>query len=92
MENKMFSLTYCYDGANAPFACTLAVSNDKEKLKKYMMTCVEEDCRKPDSEEDEWNDDCNYSIWREFDDEVYLHHNANTNLYATYKINTVEVL
>ena len=94
MENKMYSLTYCYDGENGsiPFGITLAVSYDIEKLKKYMKERVAEDCRKPESEDEELNDDCNYSILMEFDCEVYLQHNVNSNLYVTYKINPIEVL
>lgn len=94
MEKKMYSLTYCYEGVDGstPFGITLAVSNDFEKLKKYMKECVEEDCREPASEDEKWNDDCNYSILSEFDGEVYLQHNASSNLYASYKINLVKVL
>lgn len=90
----MYSLTYCYEGVenSSPFAVTLAVSDDIEKLKNYMNECVAEDCREPMNEEEEWNDDCNYSILKEFDGEVYLQHNANNNLYTNYKINLVEVL
>ena len=38
MEKKMYSLTYCYEGVedSKPFAATLAVSNDIEKLKNRM--------------------------------------------------------
>ena len=33
-ENKMYALTYCYEGVddNSPYAVTLAVSSDKQKL------------------------------------------------------------
>ena len=94
MEKKMYSLTYCYEGVDdsKPFAVTLAVSDDIEKLTKYMKECVAEDCREPENEDEKWNDDCNYSVWKEFEGEVYLQHNANNNLYANYKINSVEVL
>lgn len=94
MEKKMYSLTYCYEGVDdsKPFAATLAVSNDIEKLKKRMKECVAEDCRVPESEDEKWNDDCNYSVWQQFDCEVYLQHNANNNLYATYMISPVDVL
>lgn len=94
MEKKMYSLTYCYEGVDdsTPFAATLAVSDDIEKLTKYMKECVEEDCREPESEDEEWDDDCNYSVWKELDGEIYLQHNANNNLYATYKISTLKVL
>lgn len=94
MEKKMYSLTYCYEGVDdsTPFAVTLAVSDDIEKLTKYMKECVAEDCREPENEDEEWNDDCNYSVWKEYEGEVYLLHNANNNLCASYKINPVEVL
>lgn len=94
MEKKMYSLTYCYEGVegSSPFGLTLAVSDDIEKLKKYMEECVAEDCREPENEDEKWNDECNYSILTKFDAEVYLQHNANNNLYVSYKINPVEVL
>ena len=94
MKKKMYSLTYCYEGVNgsSPFAMTLAVSEDKDKLVEYMEKCVAEDCRTPDTEDEEWDDDCNYSVWKRHDSEVYLQHNANNNLYTSYKINQVEIL
>ena len=97
MEKKMYSLTYCYEGVgdSTPFASTLAVSDDIEKLTKYMKECVAEDCREPESDDEEWDDDCNYSVWKEFEgdeSEVYLRHNADNNLYASYKIKQVKVL
>ena len=41
MEKKMFALTYCYEGYddNNPYATTIAVSTDIEKLKAE-MDCV----------------------------------------------------
>lgn len=95
MEKKMYSLTYCYEGIDNysnPFAITLAVSDDIEKLKKYMEERIAEDCRKPENEDEKWNDDCNYSILTKFELDVYLQHNAHSNLYTTYWIKPVEVL
>lgn len=94
MEKKMFALTYCYEGTdmNTPSATTLAVSEDKEKLRQYMVQCAEEDCRLPESDDEEWNDDINYHIWKLYDDELYLQHNKNVNLYTHYKIHEVSVL
>ena len=43
MKKTMFALTYCFEGVddNCPYACTIAVSMDKEKLREKMMKCVE---------------------------------------------------
>lgn len=94
MEKTMYALTYCFEGVDdsLPYACTIAVAEDIEELKKEMRKCVEEDCTKPTCEEDEWNTDCNYSVWKECDREVSLQHNKNINLYATYRINSVKIL
>lgn len=90
----MFALVYCYEGydMNTPSATTLAVSEDKEKLRQYMANCVEEDCKFPSEEDEEWNDDINYNVWKQYEDEVYLQHNKNNNLYTHYKIREVIVL
>lgn len=98
MEKKMFALTYCFEGVddNAPYACTIAVSDDKEKLREEMMKCVEEDCTEPtdddEDDDDEWNTDCNYMVYRDYGDEVILQHKKYINLDASYKIRSVEVL
>jgi hypothetical protein len=57
-----------------------------------MEKCVEEDCSMPEDEDDEWNTDCNYSVWKRYDREVYLQHKKSINLYATYKIHSVKTL
>jgi hypothetical protein len=90
----MYALTYCFEGVDdsLPYACTLIVSEDLEKVTQYMNNCVEEDCKYPTCEEDEWNTDCNYSVWKKCDREVSLQHNKNINLYATYKIHSVKTL
>lgn len=92
MEKKMFALTYCYEGTdnNSPYATTIAVSTDIEKLKVEMEKCVDEDCEI--DEDDEWADDKNYIAYRKYDTEITLQHRKNINLYATYKIHSVDCL
>lgn len=96
MNKTMYALTYCYEGVddNTPYACTIAVSEDIEKLRAEMEKCIEEDTREPNEEdgEDEWQDDINYKVYKKYDDEVYLQHKKNINLYASYKIHHVKVL
>lgn len=62
MKKTMFALTYCFEGVddNYPYACTIAVSMDIDKLREEMKKCVEEDCTEPTDEDDDWNTDCNY--------------------------------
>ena len=92
----MYALTYCYEGydMNSPSATTIAVSEDIEKLRAEMEKCIEEDTREPNEEdgEDEWQDDINYKVYKKYDDEVYLQHKKNINLYTSYKIHHVNVL
>lgn len=93
MKRTMYSLTYCYEATdgNAPYAATIAVSEDIDKLVAEMNKCVEQDCQI--DEEDEWNDECNFKIYREINAYgVCLQHTRNINLYATYGIHVVEVL
>jgi hypothetical protein len=94
MKKTMFALTYCFDGVddNYPYACTIAVSMDKEKLREKMMQCVEEDCTEPTDEDDDWNTDCNYQVFKNYGDDVMLQHRKYINLYTTYKIHSVEVV
>jgi hypothetical protein len=94
MKKTMFALTYCFDGVddNYPYACTIAVSMDKEKLREKMMKCVEEDCTEPTDEDDDWNTDCNYQVFKNYGDDVMLQHRKYINLYTTYKIHSVEVV
>lgn len=94
MNKTMFALTYCFDGVddNYPYACTIAVSMDKEKLREKMMKCVEEDCTEPTDEDDDWNTDCNYQVFKNYGDDVMLQHRKYINLYTTYKIHSVEVV
>ena len=94
MKKTMFALTYCFEGVddNYPYACTIAVSMDKEKLREKMMECVEEDCTEPTDENDDWNTDCNYQVFKNYGDDVMLQHKKYINLYTTYKIHSVEVV
>lgn len=94
MNKTMYALTYCFDGVddNYPYACTIAVSMDKEKLREKMMKCVEEDCTEPTDEDDDWNTDCNYQVFKNYGDDVILQHRKYINLYTTYKIHSVEVV
>jgi hypothetical protein len=94
MKKTMYALTYCFDGVddNYPYACTIAVSMDKEKLREKMMQCVEEDCTEPTDEDDDWNTDCNYQVFKNYGDDVMLQHRKYINLYTTYKIHSVEVV
>ena len=92
----MYALTFCYEGYddNSPYATTIAVSEDKEKLVEEMNKCILEDTREPDDDddEDEYCEDCNWSVYRRYDTDVIMQHNAIQDLFATYKIHSVEVL
>ena len=92
MKRTMWSLTYCYEGADNsdPYAVTIAVSEDVELLKREMQKCVDKDCEI--DEDDEWADDKNFICYQNYQTEVTLQHRKNTNLYAKYKIHIVEVL
>ena len=91
---RMFALTYCFEGVddNYPYACTIAVSMDEEKLREKMMKCVEEDCTEPTDEDDAWDTDGNYQIVSNYGSEVILQHRKNINLYTSYKIQIVDVV
>ena len=91
---KMFALTYCFEGVDdsCPYATTIAVSEDEEKLRKKMEECVEEDCTEPTSEDDVWDTDGNYQIVSNYGSEVILQHRKYINLYTTYKIHIVDVV
>ena len=70
MENKMFALTYCYEGTDNtnPYGITIAVSTDIEKLKAEMEKCVDEDCKI--DEDDEWADDKNFVVYARYDNGI----------------------
>lgn len=92
MEKKMFALTYCYEGTDNthPYGITIAVSTDIEKLKNEMIKCVDEDCQIDN--DDEWSTEKNFTIYNKYDIEITLQHRKNINLYATYKIHSVNCL
>ena len=94
MKKTMFALTQCFEGVddNCPYACTIAVAMDIDKLREKMMKCVEEDCTEPTDEDDDWNTDCNYQVFKNYGDDVMLQHKKYINLYTTYKIHSVEVV
>lgn len=94
MKKTMYTLVYCFEGVddNYPYASAIAVSEDKEKLREKMMECVEEDCTEPTDEDDAWDTDCNYQVISKYNYEVNLQHRKNINLYASYKIQIVDVV
>ena len=93
----MYALTYCYEGVddNYPYAQTIAVSEDTDKLREEMEKCIEEDTQ--ENEEDEWDDSCNFQVYERFGDNqsnciASLQHKARINLYTKYVIRNVNVL
>ena len=92
MEKNIYALTFCYDGSDnsVPYASTVAVSEDIDKLRKKMAQCVEEDTRV--DEEDKWTDTCNYVAEKVSKNSVVLRHRNDTNLYTRYSIEIVEVI
>lgn len=98
MEKKMYALTFIYEGVDdyLPFAQTIAVSEDREKLIAELERCVEEDCREmteDELEEDDENwDNVNYEVREKYDGQVILRHKENTDLYTEYTIREVRVL
>lgn len=94
MNKTMYTLVYCFEGVddNNPYACAIAVSEDKEKLREKMMECVEEDCKEPTDEDDAWGTDCNFQIVSNYGGEVTLQHRKNINLYAKYRIQYTEMI
>lgn len=96
MKKPIYALTFCYEGVddNSPFAQTIAVSEDVDKLREKMAECVKEDTREPNEEdgEDEWCEDCNYQVNQFGGTYTILQHKARTNLYCKYSIHTTEQL
>ena len=89
----MWALTYLYEGCegNDPYAQTMCVSEDREKIVAELKHLVEVDTT--DNEEDEWDDsECNYKVVTEFNGiSVGLQHKKKCNLYASYTISKVLV-
>lgn len=99
MEEKiMYALTFCYEGNpnsdNYPYAQTIAVSYDLNKLCEEMENCITEDCKV--NEDDEWDDCMNFTVDSKVHcgDVIYtiLQHKTNTDLYTKYRISPVDVL
>lgn len=94
MKKTMFTLTYCYEGVedSLPYASTIAVSEDKDKLIEKMTECAAEDTMEADNEDEMWDTDHNYSVYELHPHMIKLRHNKYTDLYASYEIREVEVL
>lgn len=94
MEKKMHALTFCYEGYDdcSPYAVTIAVSEDVERLRAKMLECIAEDTREPNEDEDEYDDSINYEIDKQSKNEVLLNHRELCDLYTSYKIHEVNVL
>jgi hypothetical protein len=92
----MYALTFCYEGYDdcTPYAWTLAVSDDIEKLRTEMQKCIDEDCREPneDDEDEMYDDSINYEVVRKSENDVLLNHREFGDLYTRYTIHIVEVL
>lgn len=98
MKKKMYALTFIYEGVDdcLPFAQTIAVSEDRDKLIAEMEECVAADCREMDEDEledaDEAWDNVNYEVYENYDGQVILRHKENNDLYAEYTIREVKIL
>ena len=98
MEKKMYALTFIYEGVDdyLPFAQTIAVSEDRDKLITELEMCVAADCREMNEDEledaDESWDNVNYEVCNRYDEEVILCHKENSNLYTKYTIREVRIL
>ena len=92
IDTDMYALTFCYEGCdnNEPYAQTIAVSEDVNKLREEMEKCIEEDTQ--ENEDDEWDDSCNFQVFFNGDFQVSLQHKARINLYTKYVIRNVNVL
>ena len=92
MEKNIYALTYLYEGyeSGVPYASTIAVSEDINKLREKMAECVKEDTRV--DEEDEWTDTCNYIVDKVSIDCAVLHHRNYSDLYTRYSIQKVEII
>ena len=96
---KMYALTFIYEGVDdyLPFAQTIAVSDDRNKLIAEMAYCVKEDCREIIDEKElercgETWDNVNYEVYEKYDDQVKLRNKVNSDLYISYTIREVKVL
>ena len=89
-QGYMYALTFCYEAnnGNEPYAATLAVSNDLEKIKEKLQECVKEDCEI--NEEDEFDDNKNYVVYLDETERVGLQHKTIEDLYTMYYISLVQ--
>ena len=100
MEKNIYALTYCYEGYenSTPYASTVAVSDNIDKLREKMAECVKEDTREDDEtyflldDENEWSDECNYKVEKFYGDCVILQHRKYIGLYTKYTIQKVETI
>ena len=86
----LFTYSYEHSDTTIPYASTIAVSEDIDKLREKMTECVKEDTRV--DEEDKWTDECNYIVEKDYENSVVLHHKYNTDLYKRYSIQIVEAI
>ena len=103
MNKTMFALGFLYEGYdnNYPYASTLFLSEDRNKVIERMNELVEQDCREvneedyednEDYEEDAWDDCWNYELFERCEFGCTLRHRMRTDLYTKYFINEVEVI
>ena len=87
----MYALTFLSEGTenNLPYATTIAVSDNKEKLYEELERCVQSDISI--NEDDEYDDTCNYEVHKKYSDEIVLSH-LTLDLYTRYTIRAVDVL
>ena len=92
IKNKtiMYALTFINEGNynSAPYSSVIAVSEDKEKLRKKLRDCVIEDI---ETDDDELDESKNWSIINQYDDFAELLH-TGLELYAKYNIIETEVI
>jgi hypothetical protein len=86
----MYALTFLSEGTgtNLPYATTIAVSENKEKLYEELERCVQSDISI--NEDDEYDDTCNYEVHKKYTDEIVLFHRT-LELYTRYTIRAVDV-
>ena len=91
-KKQIYALSYCYEGGdnNIPYALTLAVSDDRQKLVAKMEEYIKDDIQV--DEEDEWEESHNFIVYEKYLDKVILQHRNRTNLYVTYEIRLTEQL
>lgn len=93
-KKEFFALTFIYEACdgNSPYATTIGVSDDKEKLIKKMQECAEEDCMPPNEDEDEWDDTLNFEVYEKTTHRIILRHRKREELYIEYFVQEVEFI